>query len=152
MDRWMALAAQEARRGMERNQGGPFGAVVVKDGALIASAHNEVLAANDPTAHAEMLAIRRASEALGTFDLSGCILYTSCYPCPMCLGAILWARIKTVYYGASTKDAAEAGFDDGHFYDALGNPAAALDLRPIDTPEAARLFWQWSAKADRKTY
>ncbi|MFZ5375814.1 MAG: nucleoside deaminase [Campylobacterota bacterium] len=148
----MRLAVEEAARGMEQGEGGPFGALIVKDGIPIASAHNEVLAANDPTAHAEMLAIRRASQALGTFDLSGCVLYTSCYPCPMCLGAILWARIRTVYYGASTEDAARAGFDDARFYDALANPASALDLRPVDSPEAARLFLRWSDKPDRTAY
>jgi guanine deaminase len=88
MQEWMNLALKEAQKGMDNNEGGPFGAIIVKEGKVIAQAHNEVLKTNDPTAHAEITAIRRASEALGTYDLSECLLYTSCYPCPMCMGAI----------------------------------------------------------------
>jgi guanine deaminase len=115
MNNLMEEAFKEAQKGMEVGDGGPFGAVVVRSGEIIASAHNEVLKTNDPTAHAEITAIRRASEALGTYDLSDCILYTSCYPCPMCMGAIFWARIPTVYYASSMDDAAEGDLMIGYF-------------------------------------
>ena len=118
------MAIAEAVRGAQAGQGGPFGAVIVKDGAVIARAANEVVANNDPTAHAEVQAIRAACAALGSFRLDGCDLYASCEPCPMCLGAILWARPRAVYYAATRQDAAAAGFDDAVFYEAL-DPAAA---------------------------
>lgn len=152
MNRWMAIAYDEAREGMEHNDGGPFGAVIVKDGEIIARAHNKVLSSNDPTAHAEILVIREASRKLGSFDLSDCVLYASSYPCPMCMGAVLWAGIPAVYYGASMEEAARGGFDDERFYDLLRTPETALDLRPIDTEEAAELFTQWLAKEDRRLY
>ena len=152
MNRWMALACDEAREGMEHNDGGPFGAVIVRNNEVIARAHNEVLSSNDPTAHAEILVIREASRKLGSFDLSDCVLYASSYPCPMCMGAVLWARIPTVYYGASMEEAAKGGFDDERFYDLLRTPGTALDLRPLDTEKAGELFTQWLAKEDRRLY
>lgn len=148
----MEIAYDEAVSGMEANDGGPFGAVIVRNGEVIARAHNEVLSTNDPTAHAEILAIRRASAVLGNFDLSECILYTTCYPCPMCMGAVLWARIPTVYYGATMQDAAEGGFDDERFYTMIEDPESFLDLRPIETANAKTLFSRWQAKADRTPY
>ena len=152
MNRWMALARDEGLRGMDANEGGPFGAVVVRKGEIIARAHNEVLATNDPTAHAEILAIRRASAVLGRYDLSDCVLYTSCYPCPMCLGAVFWSRIPTVYYGATQQDAAVGGFDDERFYETLAAPEKALDLRPLDTERGKELFLRWNAKEDKILY
>lgn len=152
MDKWMHRAIDEAMIGMERGDGGPFGAVVVRNGELVAAEHNRVLATNDPTAHAEVNAIRAASAALGRFDLSDCVLYTSCYPCPMCMGAILWARIPTVYYGATDADAAEGGFDDARFHTLLHNPREALDLRPLDRDDAKKLFTRWNQKEDRTIY
>lgn len=152
MNSWMTAAREEAAFGMKKNDGGPFGALIVKDGSVISRAHNEVLATNDPTAHAEILAIRRASAVLGTFDLSGCVLYTSCYPCPMCLGAILWARIGTVYYGATMEDAATGGFDDARFYGAIKAPEKALELLPLDTESGHTLFAEWNAKEDQRLY
>ncbi len=152
MNRWMEIACDEAVSGMEANDGGPFGAVIVRNGEVIARAHNEVLSSNDPTAHAEILAIRRASAALETFDLSECILYTTCYPCPMCMGAVLWARIPTVCYGATMEDAAQAGFDDAHFYTMLQHPNSALDLRPLDTENAKTVFAKWLSKENRRYY
>ncbi len=137
---------------MDANEGGPFGAVIVRNGEMISSAHNEVLRTNDPTAHAEINAIRNASQILGTFDLSDCILYTSCYPCPMCMGAILWARIPTVYYGATREDAASGGFDDAAFYEAIDHPDPFLDLQSLDTDEGKKLFASWNIKEDRKIY
>lgn len=152
MNAWMATAYDEALKGMESNEGGPFGAAIVREGKVIASAHNEVLATNDPTAHAEINAIRRASAALGTFDLSECTLYTTCYPCPMCMGAIFWARISTVYYASSMDDAAEGGFDDRQFYTMMQHPESTLDLRPIEIEKGKELFSKWQAKEDKKLY
>lgn len=148
----MEEAFKEARKGMEIGDGGPFGATVVCEGKIIASGHNEVLLTNDPTAHAEITAIRKASNVLGRFDLSDCILYTTCYPCPMCMSAIFWARIPTVYYASSMDDAAEGGFDDHLFYEMIRNPEASLDLRPIDTEKGKELFSKWAAKEDKKLY
>jgi guanine deaminase len=152
MQEWMNLALKEAQKGMDNNEGGPFGAIIVKEGKVIAQAHNEVLKTNDPTAHAEITAIRRASEALGTYDLSECLLYTSCYPCPMCMGAIFWARIPTVFYAASMDDAAEGGFDDRIFYEMIRDPQNALDLRPIDNAKGKELFALWGSKEDKRLY
>lgn len=118
---FLGLAIAEAARGAQAGQGGPFGAVVVKDGVVIAKAANAVVANNDPTAHAEVQAIRAACAALGTFRLDGCDVYASCEPCPMCLGAIQWARPRAVYYAATRQDAAAAGFDDAVFHEALGS-------------------------------
>ena len=152
MNRWMAIARDEGIKGMDGNEGGPFGAVVVREGEIISRAHNEVLATNDPTAHAEVLAIRRASAVLGRFDLSDCVLYTSCYPCPMCLGAVFWSRIPTVYYGATQEDAAEGGFDDARFHAFVHDPAQAITLREVEREQARQLFTRWLAKEDRRLY
>ena len=113
------IAILEAEDGMKNNDGGPFGAVVVMDGKIIAQAHNEVISSNDPTAHAEIIAIRRASKKLGRFDLSDCELYSTCEPCPMCFSAIHWAKIKTLYFGCNNRDAAKIGFDDKFIYDVI---------------------------------
>jgi len=152
MNKWMKIAYNEATKGMLANDGGPFGAVIVKDDKIISQAHNEVLKSNDPTAHAEINAIRRASQTLKTFDLSECILYTSCMPCPMCLGAIFWARIKTVYYSANEDDAARGGFDDKRFYEMLDGKNSDLDLKQLDAKESAKLFDIWLKKRDREMY
>lgn len=152
MNNTMEKAFIEALEGMKRGDGGPFGAVIVRNGEILASGHNEVLKTNDPTAHAEITAIRRASEALSTFDLSECILYTSCYPCPMCMGAIFWARIPTVYYASSMDDAAEGGFDDRIFYEMIRNPENSLDLHPIESEGGKAVFRQWRSKEDKRLY
>ena len=152
MNKWMKIAYDEATTGMLANDGGPFGAVIVKDDKIISQAHNQVLKSNDPTAHAEVNAIRKASEVLETFDLSGCILYTSCMPCPMCLGAIFWARIETVYYSATEEDAARGGFDDKRFYEMLDGKNSALKLKRIDAEDSAKLFDLWLEKNDREIY
>ena len=137
---FLGLAIAEAVRGAQAGQGGPFGAVVVKDGVVIAKAANAVVANNDPTAHAEVQAIRTACAALGVFQLDGCDVYASCEPCPMCLGAILWARPRAVYYAATRQDAAAAGFDDATFYEALengsGGSATARERVVCDGAEA----------------
>lgn len=136
------------------NGGGPFGAVIVRNGEIIATGVNRVTANNDPTAHAEVSAIRSACEKLHTFDLSGCEIYSSCEPCPMCLGAIYWAHIDRIYYGNNKADAKEIGFDDSFIYDELALP---LDKRNVPAEnmlrdEAIRVFRQWSEKSDKVEY
>jgi tRNA(Arg) A34 adenosine deaminase TadA len=152
MNRWMKIAYDEATEGMLQNEGGPFGAVILKDGELIAKAHNRVLVSNDPTAHAEVNAIREASQKLERFDLFDCTLYTTCMPCPMCLGAIMWARIGTVYYGATEEDAKRGGFDDLLFYEMLQGKKKGLALLQIDQKENASLFDIWNEKKDKNLY
>ncbi len=147
MNRFMQKAIKEAFGGIEKNHGGPFGAVITQNGKIIAKAHNTVLRSNDPTAHAEVNAIRKASKKLSTFDLSGCEIYTTCMPCPMCLGAIKWANIKTVFYGASSKDADAIGFRDEDFYE-----KEFLEFKQIERAECLKPFVAWSAKEDRVTY
>jgi len=152
MNRWMQIAYNEATRGMLHNEGGPFGAVIVKDDKIIASAHNEVLKTKDPTAHAEINVIRKASQKLDSFNLAGSILYTTCQPCPMCLGAIFWARIDTVYYGATKEDAKKGGFDDSHFYSLLKEKNASLNMKQIDHTLNAELFDRWLEKENHQLY
>lgn len=122
-DRFMDEAVAEARRGIRAGEGGPFGAVVVKDGRIVARGHNQVVAHGDPTAHAEVQAIRAACRELGTFDLSGCEIYATCEPCPMCFAAIHWARLDLVRFGATRADAAAIGFDDDAIYRVLAGEA-----------------------------
>ena len=148
----MGKALIEALEGIERGDGGPFGAVIVRNNEIIASAHNQVLTTNDPTAHAEINAIRKASETLQTHDLSECILYTSCYPCPMCMGAIFWARIPTVYYASSMDDAAEGGFDDRVFYTMIRNPETSITLLATDSAKGKELFSRWQNKENKQLY
>ena len=152
MNKWMKIAYDEATNGMLADEGGPFGAVIVKDDTVIAKAHNKVISSNDPTAHAEINAIREASQKLQSFDLSGCTLYTTCMPCPMCLGAIMWARISNVYYGATEQDAAKGGFDDLHFYELLNKEDKGVNLKQIDSKETASLFDEWNKKENRTIY
>lgn len=145
----IALAVESVAAG-----GGPFGAVVVKDGRIVSRGSNRVTLANDPTAHAEVNAIRQAAATLGTSDLSGCELYTSCEPCPMCLGAIYWAHIDKVYYGCTKADAKEAGFDDSFIYDemALPHEARRLASERILGDEAMAAFRAWGEKTDKIKY
>ena len=152
MNKWMQIAYNEATDGMLKNDGGPFGAVIIKDNKIISQAHNKVLKSHDPTAHAEVNAIRKASKTLGSFDLSGCTLYTTCKPCPMCLGAIFWSRIQTVYFGATESDAARGGFDDKRFYEMLQGQNNDLLLKQIDAKDNAKLFDLWLQKDDREMY
>lgn len=124
----MAEAIKEALKGIQLKEGGPFGAVIVRGDEIIARGHNRVIASKDPTAHAEIVAIRNAAEVLDSFDLSDCILYTTCEPCPMCYGAIHWARIPQVFYGATRQDAAKIGFDDNLLYEFLSGRVTDTDL------------------------
>lgn len=134
--------------------GGPFGAVVVKDGKVIGRGHNRVTLDNDPTAHAEVMAIRAACTSLGSFRLDGCTLYTSCMPCPMCLGAAYWAHVSALVYAATSGDAAEAGFDDALIYDELKLPPEqrTLPLRQLCCDTALAAFVAWHAKQDKTRY
>ena len=143
------LASDSVRRG-----GGPFGAVVVKDGKVVAGSANRVTIDLDPTAHAEVNAIREASRRLGTYDLSGCSIYTSCEPCPMCLGAIYWAHIDRVYYGNTRKDARAVDFADDFIYDELDRPMdeRTVPIIPLLRDEAMESFRLWSEKADKTVY
>lgn len=151
---FMQRAIALAEAGMNSNSGGPFGCVIVKDGEIIAEGYNGVTSTNDPTAHAEIVAIRNACQKLGSFQLAGCTIYTSCEPCPMCLGAIYWARPARVVYAATRQDAAAIGFDDQFIYDELENP---MDLRKIPfqhlpMPETGALFTAWKVKKDKLEY
>lgn len=142
MNKYMEIANENANIGMLNNEGGPFGAVIVdKDGKVISTGNNQVFKNNDPTAHAEVQAIRNACKKLNTYDLSGYILYTSCEPCPMCFCAIVWANIKEVYYGATRKDAASIGFRDDALYNYLkGKNSLDINLVQIDHEECSKLF------------
>lgn len=134
--------------------GGPFGAVIVRDGQVVATGSNRVVPSCDPTAHAEVTAIRAAARALGTYDLSDCEIYTSCEPCPMCLGAIYWARIGRMYYGADKEDAARAGFDDSFIYREIALDPARRRLSSLRllAPEALEAFRLWTEKSDKTEY
>ena len=150
----MRHAIALSRRGMEGGAGGPFGAVVVQDGRVIAEGWNQVTSTNDPTAHAEVVAIRRACTALGRFDLRGAVLYTSCEPCPMCLSAAYWARLDAVVYGNARDDAAAIGFDDQFLYDEVAKPleARSLPIRRLLPAEALEVFAAWAEKPDKVPY
>ena len=134
--------------------GGPFGAVIVKDGKIIARGANSVTIANDPTAHAEVNAIRKAADVLGTFDLSGCEIYTSCEPCPMCLGAIYWARLDKIYYANTKNDAKDIGFDDSFIYEELEKPLAERKVQAIqmEREKALIAFKMWQESEDKIEY
>ena len=143
------LAAENVRRG-----GGPFAALVVREDAIIATGVNQVTRWNDPTAHAEIVAIREACRALGSFQLEGCDVYSSCEPCPMCLGAIYWARPARVFFAATAADAAAAGFDDAFIYDQIQTPAAdrRIAMTHVAVPNATAPFKAWSSDPGRTNY
>ncbi len=151
---FMQVAIDLARKGMTNNEGGPFGAIIVKDGKIVGRGNNRVTSSNDPTAHAEVVAIRDACKNLNTFQLDDCIIYTSCEPCPMCLGAIYWARPKRIVYGCSRQDAANIDFDDEFIYQEIPLPVAQ---RSIPTEQqfqenAVKVFEEWAAKVDKTEY
>jgi guanine deaminase len=154
MQTFFEIACAEAEQGMLAGRGGPFGAVVVKHGKVIGKGHNCVLSSHDSTAHAEIMAIRQAEQAENTHDLTGCEIYTTCYPCPMCLGAIMWARISTVYYGCTMEEAAASGFDDKAFYDAFSNLDSNhfVNLEHHDNPRCRTLFQKWLELDNRAMY
>lgn len=150
----MRRAIELAKYGMNNNSGGPFGAVVVKDGEIIAEGYNRVTSDNDPTAHAEIDAIRKACHELSSFQLEGCVIYTSCEPCPMCLGAIYWARPDKVYYACDRQDAAQIQFDDHFIYDELELNIAdrKINFSQILREEGLRVFEEWKEKEDKTEY
>lgn len=151
----MKKAIQQSKINLKNNykKGGPFGAVIVKNGKIISSAHNTVIEKYDATAHAEVNAIRKACKKLKTHDLSDCILYTSAEPCPMCLSAIIWANIKTVYYANTKKDADEIGFRDDMIYEYIkGNNQDIIQLHHIEDEEALEVFKQFKKLEDKKMY
>ena len=150
MQRAVALALEK----MRANSGGPFGAVIVRNNTIISEGWNEVTSSNDPTAHAEIVAIRRACTLLGTFNLPDCDIYTSCEPCPMCLGAIYWAHLERIYYGNTRADAAAIGFDDARIYREFQASIAdrSVPLIQLAPEEARRVFEEWSEKPDKIRY
>jgi guanine deaminase len=150
----MKAAIQLALSGVESGKGGPFGAVVVRGGTIIARGMNCVTSSLDPTAHAEVVAIREACKRLNRFRLDDCELYTSCEPCPMCLAAVYWARIPKVYYAGTREDAAEVGFDDALIYDEIALPIEerSLPLKPLLRASAKAAFKAWAKKQDKVRY
>lgn len=150
---FMRAAIRLANDSVERG-GGPFGAVIVKDGKIVAGSSNSVTIDNDPTAHAEVNTIREACRKLGTFDLTGCTIYTSCEPCPMCLGAIYWARISRIFYGNTRKDARDIDFADDFIYEELDRPMSerTVPIVPLLRDEALLTFRLWSKKTDKVEY
>ncbi|MDF7816691.1 nucleoside deaminase [Runella sp. MFBS21] len=151
---FMRQAIEVARQGMKNDIGGPFGAIVVREGVVVAKGCNQVTSTNDPTAHAEVVAIREACKKLGNFKLDNCVIYTSCEPCPMCLGAIYWAGIQKIYYACTKDDAAAANFDDAFIYQELDTPKSNRKL-PQECclrEEALTVFEQWRQKIDRIDY
>lgn len=153
-EEFMRRAIELSREKMREDEGGPFAAVIVRDGAIIAEGWNQVTGHNDPTAHAEIVAIREACRALGRFSLEGCEIYTSCEPCPMCLSAIHWARIDRVYYANTAEDAAAIGFDDARLYQELALPREerTLPMTRLLPAEALEVFREWAADPDRIPY
>ena len=151
---FMRRAIELAQSGVDNDQGGPFGCVVVKDGRIVGEGYNQVTSTNDPTAHAEIVAIRDACRKLESFQLTDCTVYTSCEPCPMCLGAIYWARPAAIYFAGTREDAAAAGFDDELFYDELdrSNDERQLKLRPMLRDEAQKVFDNWNQKSNKVEY
>ncbi|WP_020534333.1 nucleoside deaminase [Lewinella cohaerens] len=151
---FMRQAIQLAAKGMNSNAGGPFGAVIVKNNEIIAQGYNKVTSTNDPTAHAEMVAIREACKKLNTFQLDDCDIYTSCEPCPMCLGAIYWARPRAVYYACTKEDAARIEFDDQFIYDELDMKIEDRKIKfiPLLNEEGVKVFEQWDSKTDKTEY
>ena len=151
---FMRMAIELAENNVVQGQGGPFGAVIVKDGMVVARSANKVVPNNDPTAHAEISVIRLACQELETFNLAGCEIYTSCEPCPMCLGAIYWARIDKIHYANTKADAAAAGFDDAFIYEELDKPLdkRKLPIVQLMRDEAMNAFKLWSEFEGRKEY
>ncbi|MBU1203988.1 MAG: nucleoside deaminase [Nanoarchaeota archaeon] len=154
MNKFMKVAVKEAFEGLKKNDGGPFGAVIVKNGKIIAKSHNQVIKTNDPTAHAEVVALRKASARLKRFDLSDCEMYSSCEPCPMCFSAIHWAKMKKLFYGCTKEDAAKIGFDDKFIYDVIKGVSKKKQVKimQIDREECLRPFKRWESKEEKVQY
>ena len=157
MNKYMKIADELALHNILTNDGGPFGAVIIKNNEIVGKGNNQVVLKNDPTAHAEIVAIRDACKNLGTFDLTGCEIYTSCYPCPMCLSAIIWSNIKMVYYGNTKEDAVKIGFRDNLIYEYLegqsktSNKEDILKIIAMDREETIKTFESYQNKSENKT-
>lgn len=157
MNKYMKIADELAQQNILTNDGGPFGAVIIKNNEIVGKGNNQVVLKNDPTAHAEIVAIRDACKNLGTFDLTGCEIYTSCYPCPMCLSAIIWSNIKMVYYGNTKEDAKKIGFRDNLIYEYLEgqskttNKEDILKIIAMDREETIKTFESYQNKSENKT-
>ena len=153
-EKFMLEAIRLSREGSENNEGGPFGCVIVKEDKVIGRGNNQVLRNSDPTAHAEMMAIRDACQTLGSFQLDNCEVYTSCEPCPMCLGALYWARPKVIYFANSHNDAARIGFDDSVIYEEVCKKVEdrKIPMRQVSMQEALDVFNQWQDKNERSVY
>lgn len=153
MNKYMKRVNELAKYSMDNNKGGCFGSVIVKDGVIVGEGYNTVTSDNDPTRHGEINAIKNTCKNMSTFDLSGCELYTSAYPCPMCLGAIMWANIKTVYYGATAQDTGNIGFRDDFMYEWLNNKNEdSLRLIEMDRKECVEVQKMWLDKDDKIEY
>ena len=157
MNKYMKIADELAQQNILTNDGGPFGAVIIKNNEIVGKGNNQVVLKNDPTAHAEIVAIRDACKNLGTFDLTGCEIYTSCYPCPMCLSATIWSNIKMVYYGNTKEDAEKIGFRDNLIYEYLEgqskttNKEDILKIIAMDREETIKTFESYQNKSENKT-
>ena len=152
MNEYVMAAIDLAEKNLETNDGGPFGAVIIKDGVIVGRGRNTVLRDNDPTSHAEVSAIRDACKNLNTYSLEGCTLYTTCYPCPMCLGAIIWSNISKVYYGNTKEDADMIGFRDDDIYDFIKGNNKMIDLEQLDREETIKTFNKFVNKEDKTIY
>ena len=152
--KFMQEAIKMGIQGMNSNAGGPFGCVVVKGNEIVGRGHNKVISTNDPTAHAEVSAIRDACKNLNNFQLDDCEIYTSCEPCPMCLGAIYWARPAKIYYANNRQDAANIGFDDSLIYDEINKPLEnrLINIECIGREDALKMFELWTTKIDKTAY
>lgn len=152
--KFMAIAREEALLGISRGDGGPFGAVLVRNDEVVSRAHNEVMLRNDPTAHAEVLAIRRASRTLGRPHLEGCTLFTTCEPCPMCLGAVAWARIPRVYFGCTRFDAEAIGFSDREIYELIADNLTPppVERVSLEREKCMEIFQAWAERPDHELY
>ena len=150
MNKYMRMALNEARKGIKAGHGGPFGAVIVKDGVVVAKGHNQVIKNNDPTCHGEIMAIHKACKKLGTFDLSGCEIYTTGEPCPMCMAAILWANIEKVFYGCNILDTEEIGFRDKKFYEQFANREQFI--QELDRKQSLKLYGEYKRITDKINY
>ena len=150
MNKYMRMALNEARKGIKAGHGGPFGAVIVKDDVVVAKGHNQVIKNNDPTCHGEIMAIHKACKKLGTFDLSGCEIYTTGEPCPMCMAAILWANIEKVFYGCNILDTEEIGFRDKKFYEQFANREQFI--QELDRKQCLKLYGEYKRITDKINY
>ena len=150
----MQEAVKETYQGVKKGHGGPFGAVIVRKGKIIAKGHNEVLKTNDPTAHAEIVSLRKAAKLLKRFDLSDCEIYSTCEPCPMCFGAIHWAKIEKLYFGCLRQDAAKIGFDDMFIYDVIKGIARKkqVAIKQMERSKCLEIFKIWEKMANKKMY